>query len=182
VLINRFTDSEEKRLRQLLTGIELNDKKPSDLLHEIKQLSGDTISDNILHSIWLQRLSLRFQATLAVVEDVPLHKLADKILNRDNGLLSSCQSVVEIAKSDTTTPSLTDLERRISALEVKRSRNKSRPNFYRRKNFRSKSREKSVSSNSNICYYHKRFGSKTIKYTIPCSMSKTLALTDKQEN
>jgi len=39
VLINRFTDSEEKRLRQLLAGIELNDKKPSELLREIRQLS-----------------------------------------------------------------------------------------------------------------------------------------------
>jgi len=88
-LINRFTDSEEKRLRQLLAGIKLNDKKPSDLLREIKQLSGDIISDNILHSIWLQRLPLRVQATLAVV-DVPLHKLvelAEKILDCDNGLL-----------------------------------------------------------------------------------------------
>jgi len=115
---------------------------------------------------------IRVQATLAVVEDVPLHKfaeLADKILDRDNGLLPSCQSVVETAKSNTMTPSLADLERRISTLEVKRSRNKSRPNFYRRKNFRSKSREKSVSSNSDICYYHKRFGAKAIKCTIPCS-------------
>jgi len=101
-----------------------------------------------------------------------------------------CQSIVEIAKSDTTMPSLADLERRILALEMKRSRNKSRLNFYKRKNFReflqkkefSKSREKSVSSSSDICYYHKKFGSKAIKYTIPCFMSKTLALTDKQEN
>jgi len=36
LLINRFTDSEEKRLRQLLAGIELNDRKPSELLREIK--------------------------------------------------------------------------------------------------------------------------------------------------
>jgi len=57
-LINRFTDSEEKKLRQLLAGIELNDKKPSDLLCEIKQFSGGTISD-ILHSIWLQRLEFK---------------------------------------------------------------------------------------------------------------------------
>ncbi|KYQ47879.1 hypothetical protein ALC60_13088 [Trachymyrmex zeteki] len=77
-LINCFTDFEEKRLRQLL---------PSDLLREIKQLSGGAIVDNILHSIWLQRLPLRVQATLAVVEDVPLIKLAelaDRILERDN--------------------------------------------------------------------------------------------------
>lgn len=89
LLINRFTDSEEKRLRQLLAGIELNDKKPSDLLREIKQLAGGAISDNILHSIWLQRLPFQVQATLAVVEDCPLFKLAelaDKIMDRETSL------------------------------------------------------------------------------------------------
>jgi len=184
-LINRFTDSEEKRLRQLLAGVELNDKKPSDLLRELKQLSGGTITDNILHSIWLQRLPLRVQATLAVVEDVPLHKLAelaDRILDRDNGLLSSCQAVAKIAEPDNTTSILATLEQRIAALEVKRSRSKSRFNYNKKKNFRSKSREKPVPSNSDICYYHKRFGSKAIKCTIPCSMSKSLTLADKQEN
>ncbi|KYN11442.1 hypothetical protein ALC57_16411, partial [Trachymyrmex cornetzi] len=166
-LINRFTDSEEKRLR------------------EIKQFSGGTIADNILHSIWLQRLPLRIQATLAVVEDVLLIKLAelaDKILEHDNNHLPFSQSVSEVAKADTVTPNVAELERRISALEFKRSRSKSRSNFHRKKNFRSKSKDVADKSNSAICYYHRRFGAKTIKCTISCSMSKTLTLTDKQEN
>ncbi|XP_011684745.1 PREDICTED: uncharacterized protein LOC105448079 [Wasmannia auropunctata] len=101
-LIHRFTDSEEKRLRQLLAGIELNDKKPSNLLREIKQLAGGTISDNVLHLIWLQRLPFRVQATLAVVESVPLDKLAelaDKIVERDNGFPDGPSvSAVEVTK------------------------------------------------------------------------------------
>ncbi|XP_018400067.1 PREDICTED: uncharacterized protein LOC108777628 [Cyphomyrmex costatus] len=184
-LIDRFTDSEEKRLRQLLAGIELNDKKPSDLLREIKQLSGGSLADNVLHSLWLQRLPFRVQATLAVVGDVPLNKLAelaDKILERDNGLLPICQSVVEVPKADPVTPNLADLEKRIAALEFKCSRSKSRSNYRRRRNFRSKSRDKSDSTNSEICFYHRKFGSKAFKCTVPCSMSKTLALADKPEN
>ncbi|KYM98353.1 hypothetical protein ALC62_10939 [Cyphomyrmex costatus] len=149
-LIDRFTDSEEKRLRQLLAGIELNDKKPSDLLREIKQLSGGSLADNVLHSLWLQRLPFRVQATLAVVDPV--------------------------------TPNLADLEKRIAALEFKCSRSKSRSNYRRRRNFRSKSRDKSDSTNSEICFYHRKFGSKAFKCTVPCSMSKTLALADKPEN
>lgn len=117
LLINRFTDSEEKRLRQLLAGIELNDKKPSELLREIKQLAGGSISENILHSIWLQRLPARIQATLAVVEDSPLVKLAelaDKIIDRDSGL-----QVATIASPVASTSSnFDDLERRIVALEI----------------------------------------------------------------
>jgi len=186
-LIKRFTDSEEKRLRQLLAGLELNDKKPSVLLREIKQLSGGTMSDNILHSIWLQRLPMRVQATLAVVEDVPLNKLAelaDKILERDNGQFSMYSSVsqVETAKHDDSSSSLADLEKRISALEIKRSRSKSRFNYKHKRNFRSKSREKPESAKNDICYYHKRFGSKAFKCVIPCPLSNTLAIPQKSEN
>ncbi|XP_070170800.1 uncharacterized protein [Polyergus mexicanus] len=121
ILINRFTDSEEKRLRQLLAGVELNDKKPSDLLREIKQLVGGAISENVLHSIWLQRLPSQVQAILAVVEDCPLIKLAelaDKILDRETSLqVATIASPVE-----ENTSNFTNLERRIAALEIKRVR------------------------------------------------------------
>ncbi|XP_070169423.1 uncharacterized protein [Polyergus mexicanus] len=121
ILINRFTDSEEKRLRQLLAGVELNDKKPSDLLRKIKQLVGGAISENVLHSIWLQRLPSQVQAILAVVEDCPLIKLAelaDKILDRETSLqVATIASPVE-----ENTSNFTNLERRIAALEIKRVR------------------------------------------------------------
>ncbi|XP_070171491.1 uncharacterized protein, partial [Polyergus mexicanus] len=121
ISINRFTDSEEKRLRQLLAGVELNDKKPSDLLREIKQLAGGAISENVLYSIWLQRLPSQVQAILAVVEDCPLIKLAelaDKILDRETSLqVATIASPVE-----GNTSNFTNLERRIAALEIKRIR------------------------------------------------------------
>lgn len=120
LLINCFTDS-EKRLRQLLAGVELNDKKPSDLLRELKQLAGGTISDNVLYSIWLQRLPFRVQATLAVVEDSPLVKLAelaDKIIDRKSGL--QVATITPSTESNNAKScNLTDLERRISALRSK---------------------------------------------------------------
>lgn len=177
-LINRFTDSEEKRLRQLLAGIELNDKKPSELLREIKQLSGGAISENVLHTIWLQRLPLRIQATLAVVEEVSLAKLAvlaDKILDRDNGL-----QVSEVTpKTDSKISDFAALERRIAALEVshRRSRSKFRPKGKRFRTPSRNSKDRAESEEKAICFYHKKFGSKALKCTIPCSMSKSL-LTD----
>lgn len=68
-LISRFSDSEEKRIHQLLASLELNDKKPSDLLREVRQLASGAIADNVLLTIWLQRLPQCVHATLAVVED-----------------------------------------------------------------------------------------------------------------
>ena len=180
-LINRFTDSEEKRLRQLLAGIELNDKKPTELLREIRQLSGGSLADNILHSIWLQRLPYRVQATLAVVENVPLIKLAelaDKIVERDTGL-----QVAEVnSQSSSKQQDFSDLERRIAALEVSRRRGRSSSRSRSNKSrLRSNSRNaKFNSKDQSICFYHKKFGDKAKKCTIPCTMSKTL--TESQEN
>jgi len=181
LLINRFTDSEEKRLRQLLAGIELNDKKPSELLRELKQLSGGSISENV-HSIWLQRLPTRIQATLAVIEGSPLVKLAelaDKIIDRDSGL-----QVATIASPvASTSPNFDDLERRIVALEIRHKRDRSRFRSRSQKRYRSSSRGNNRNKDQNkdqICFYHKKFGDMAKKCTIPCSMSKTL--TEKSEN
>lgn len=179
VLINRFTDSEEKRLRQLLAGVELNDKKPSDLLREIKQLAGGAISENVLHSIWLQRLPSQVQATLAVVDDCPLVKLAelaDKILDRETNL--HVATIASSAGKDTS--NFVDLERRIAALEVRRVRSRSKFRYKERRRFRSSSRSKSDKNNQKICFYHKKFGAKAFKCTIPCDMSKSLV--ERQEN
>lgn len=180
MLIRRFSDSEEERL-QLLAGIELNDKKLSELLRELRQLAGGSISENILHSIWLQRLPTRIQATLAVVEKTPLVKLAelaDKIIDRDNGL-----QMATIASPVMSTSNLEDLEKRIAALEIKYKRGKSAFRSRSRSKYRTSSRGKNVNKNkedNQVCFYHKKFGDKAKKCIIPCSMSK--ALTQKQEN
>lgn len=183
LLIQRFTDSDEKRLRQLLAGIELSDKKPSDLLRELKQLAGGTISDNVLHSIWLQRLPYRVQATLAVVEGSPLVKLAelaDKIMDRESGL-QIATITPSVDSSNSKSCDLADLERRISVLEVRHSRERSKSRSYGRKKFRSNSRNKKFEKKEEkICFYHKKFGDKAVKCTIPCDMAKSF--TDKEKN
>lgn len=183
MLINRFTDSEEKRLRQILAGIELNDKKPSELLREIRHLSGGSLADSVLQTIWLQRLPHRIQTTLAVVENVPLIKLAelaDKIADRDGGL-----QVAEVSNnSNSKSPDFADLLRRIEALEVSRRRDRSKSRSRERRRFRSSSRNKENSNkdvkDTSICFYHKKFGDKAKRCTLPCSMSKTFLAS--QEN
>ncbi|KYB29505.1 hypothetical protein TcasGA2_TC032970 [Tribolium castaneum] len=40
-LISAYTDSQEKQLRKLLNELELGDRKPSQLLREMKTLAGE---------------------------------------------------------------------------------------------------------------------------------------------
>lgn len=47
------------------------------MLRELKQLSGGSVLENVLQTLWLQRLPSRIQETLAVVEGVSLEKLAE---------------------------------------------------------------------------------------------------------
>lgn len=60
-LIQRFTHSIEKQLRTLIGDIELGDKTLSALLREMRTLAGADVSDNMLKTLWLQRLPAKTQ-------------------------------------------------------------------------------------------------------------------------
>ncbi|GFY66757.1 uncharacterized protein TNIN_155271 [Trichonephila inaurata madagascariensis] len=60
-LLNRLTDTEESRLIKLLTDMELGDRRPSDLLRQMKSLAGSSISDELIKSLWPQRLPQQLQ-------------------------------------------------------------------------------------------------------------------------
>lgn len=49
-LITKFTDSHEKQMQTLLLGIEFEDKKPSQLLREMKVLAGENAIETFGYS------------------------------------------------------------------------------------------------------------------------------------
>ncbi|XP_054010832.1 uncharacterized protein LOC128893701 [Hylaeus anthracinus] len=87
-LISRIASSKETQLRQLLTGVELDDRKPSDLLREMTLLAGTRVTAGVLQTLWLQRPPKRIQEILAVVEDTELEKLA--LLGSIDRTIRSC--------------------------------------------------------------------------------------------
>lgn len=124
-LIARFTDSEEKRLRLLIAGVELGNKKPSEMLRELKQLSGGCVTDNVLQILWLQRLPPRIQEMLAVVKGVSLDKLAklaDKVSDRNSGALIAAAEPPANNQNQT----LAQLIKKIDTLTIKQRKNRSR--------------------------------------------------------
>ncbi|KAG7202115.1 hypothetical protein KM043_004783 [Ampulex compressa] len=56
--------------------MELGNKSPPVLLREMRTLAGSNFTDNMLCTLWLQRLPKRTQELLAIVDDVDLDKLA----------------------------------------------------------------------------------------------------------
>ncbi|BHF77218.1 hypothetical protein SprV_0502032200 [Sparganum proliferum] len=82
-LVKRVAMTEERRLRQLLTGEELGDRKHSQLLRRMQQLVGERkFETSILRQLFLQRLPLDVQTVLAVSQGSieELAELADKVM------------------------------------------------------------------------------------------------------
>ncbi|XP_031350436.1 uncharacterized protein LOC116176103 [Photinus pyralis] len=64
-IIRRLSVSEERRVRQLLVEEELCDRTPSQFLRHLRSLVGSTTGqDNLLRTIWMQRLPAHVQAML----------------------------------------------------------------------------------------------------------------------
>ncbi|XP_023236255.1 uncharacterized protein LOC111635512 [Centruroides sculpturatus] len=81
-LIAEFSDSEQKRVKDLLSNAVLGDDKPSHLLRKMRQLASNKVGEEFLRTLWIQRLPKETQAILSV-SDGDLDKLAqmaDKIL------------------------------------------------------------------------------------------------------
>ena len=55
-LIKRLSDSREKQLQRLLNELQLEHKKPKQLLREMRELVADVVRDKCLRSLWLNTL------------------------------------------------------------------------------------------------------------------------------
>ncbi|GFT22824.1 uncharacterized protein NPIL_274641 [Nephila pilipes] len=145
-LLNRLTDTEESRLKKLLTDLELGDKRPSDLLRQMKSLAGNSISDEIIKSLWLQRLPQQTQAILTISNDTldKIAEMADKIIAvyssseicqvKKVGSLPNSASSFDRNKLDVLQADIAALTKKIDEFSRNtRSRSKSRGNDRRRR-------------------------------------------------
>lgn len=159
-LTNNFEESDHNKIKTLLTELTLGDRKPSDLLHKMQDLSCGKVGNDLLKILWLQRLPNNIQSVLACSTD-PLQTLAtmaDKIFETSNNT-----SINVIAGSSNTNSDLTDMihniEDQINNLNKKIDR--SRPRI----ESKSPKRNRKDTSTHDICWYHARFGHKAKK---PC--------------
>ncbi|GBN12661.1 hypothetical protein AVEN_47078-1 [Araneus ventricosus] len=74
-IISQYTDSENVRLKTLLQDLQLGDKEPSQLLTKMKELNNGRVTEEVLKTIFLQRLPHSMQQILSICED-DLERLA----------------------------------------------------------------------------------------------------------
>ncbi|KAK2575247.1 hypothetical protein KPH14_012762 [Odynerus spinipes] len=175
-LINRFSDSQEKQLRILLSTLELGDRKPSQLLREMRSLAGDNATEGLLRTLWLQRLPTRIQELLLILEDTTLVKLAecaDKLHEHPSTMENKSAQYVSVA--DSTAPmAMNEQIRRLTEHVAALSTKLGQTHRHGRNRFRSRSRSRYSRSRNRTptpadgsqdgqCYYHQRFGNKAYK-------------------
>jgi len=77
-LIQRLTDSQEQRIRQLLEHEELGDRKPSHFLRHLSTLAGTAVPTELIRTLWLGRLPAQIQAILATRTEDRLEEVAEQ--------------------------------------------------------------------------------------------------------
>nr|XP_042911943.1 uncharacterized protein LOC122272377 [Parasteatoda tepidariorum] len=173
-LITEFSDSENKRIRKLLSELQLGDQKPSLLLRQMREVATDSVTEDFLKTIWLQRLPPNVQSILSILTDQTLVKLAllaDKILET-----SPTQQINSIKQNETETDlksnSFVALQNQISELSLQVA--KMSVQQYRRRSDsrgRTNSRTRNKSEERSLCFYHFRFGKDALKCKQPCSFN-----------
>nr|XP_029715297.1 uncharacterized protein LOC115258926 [Aedes albopictus] len=170
-ITKEYSTSEQNRMQQLLRGCELGDRKPSQLLREMRDLARDVITDDkVIKSLWMQQLPETTQAVLKVTEDTlqlpQLAEQADKLADVTRSRIASSavaaphdKMVFDLAELRA---EIAELSSEIAAFRQARGRSRNR-SFSRQQGTRSASRDQHP-----YCYYHRRFGSAAKNCREPC--------------
>lgn len=173
-LIDRLSPTEEQNLRRLLEAEPLGDRKPSDLLRSMRTLAApSSMPENLVRSLWLQRLPTHVQAIIRGQPETPLDttaKLADAIVQTFEQHAPSIPSYPSVAQ--TTSPGPSTLEQRLGSLEEQlktladaiTQQHMSRPTRER-----PNQRSHGETNAQGHCYYHTRFGAQARKCASPCT-------------
>lgn len=181
-LVDRLSKSAAQRVRQLIGEAELGDNSPSQFLRRLKSLAGSTpVNDEIMRTLWLQRLPHQVQAILQAQPDTlkieDLATIADRIVEAIPVTPTSVVYATSAPPSQQTeisdlSQTLKLLTEKIEKIELKIeqiSKNQSR-------RFRGRSRSrtsKNADGESDLCYYHQNFGDKAYKCEKPCNYNST---------
>jgi len=165
-LLQRTAMSEERRIRNLLDGVQMDDRSPTQLLRHMRQLAGqNVISDSVLRQLWLKRLPEKVQSVVSIFSTKctldELAEGADRAMENTSTIApitaTSSQSEIESLRAD-----INNLRAEIKYMRQGRRRSSSRGQR------RPVSRDKSKERPPGICWYHYRFGDQARKCQKPC--------------
>jgi len=174
-VLKRFSVSVEQKLRELVSQHEIGDRTPSQFLRHLKNLAGKDVKDNMVRTLWADKLPPKLQPFVAQYPSMPLADLAtlaDNVYSMFQG-----QPAISAVAANATDAKLDTILRRLEVLEMSsRSREPARGRSQSRKfNSRARSRTPSAAKQEErkgLCYYHHRFGDDARNCRAPCLYKK----------
>ncbi|CAE1255955.1 unnamed protein product [Acanthosepion pharaonis] len=179
-ILKRTSASNEAMLRNLFTQVELGDRTPSQLLRHMRTLLGDNkMSENIMRSLWLDKLPTTTTQILApMTEETQTEKLADIADRIHESFRSRRVNSIQPQPAQQRDREFNDLKSTVERLSIQlqgllqkdRQYRRDKCPGYRKRSF-SRGRTDNRNRKDEICYYHKRFGPEARRCTHPCSFN-----------
>lgn len=176
-IVTNYKDSEQKRIQQLVSGLQLGDLKPSHLLSNLRRVGvcGTAQDETLLRGLWMQRLPLQLRTCLSTVGvDQPLTKLAeiaDTVMETfrvgDTQLINAVNAPIQAAavnESQLLRDEIRELARQVRDLGFSRGRSTDRSN-----RSRTPSAARPRPAIGTECWYHAKFGPGATKCREPCT-------------
>ncbi|KAL4718115.1 hypothetical protein ACJJTC_004103 [Scirpophaga incertulas] len=175
-----------RKLGVLLESEPIGDRKPSSFLRHLRSLAGPCFPEQLLKTIWLNRLPRHVQLILASWKEQTLEDLwdlADQLMEITFHT-PPAPVTFEVSSSQAAAPTAADfqdlnrkveeLTRAVAALTAAGPSGGAHHlhcHATSRRRNRSHSRSRSRSRNMQLCWYHARFASKARKCEQPCQWS-----------
>lgn len=155
----------------------------------MKDLAAGSVQDEMLHTLWVNRLLITIRPLLVTSNTLDLNALAemaDRIMDAIQYQPNIMATTATINRVDSAPPSssitIQRLEQRIDEMQkalamclkeitALSSQSSSLGRFHHRSRSRPRSK---TPERQGICYYHKRFGSNARKCTTPCSFQQQI--------
>lgn len=184
-IINHYAESEASKLKLLLKDLDLGDRRPTHLLRTMQDLAGKSIGNEMLRSLFLQRLPVAVQQILSVCDETSAETTSGdlvKMAERADRILEVTQAGLNLDSVDqgvNVNSRLRNIETKLNSLadSVKRLeratfKSNSKGAEYHRSGSLTKERGSRYRSPLNVeqpeCWYHTKFKAKAHKCIPPC--------------
>lgn len=185
-LLSVYEETETQQFHKLLSGLELGDQKPTQLLRRMRDLAARKVPDDALKILWMGHLPASARAVLSVSKEPSLDDLAimaDKMLEH-----MEQRNIATIATSTTSGNSernaisanigleneIAMLKQQIAQLHIDRRASMHNERYRARSSSRNRKYRmtRTPASPDWLCYYHYKFKNGANKCVEPCNWKK----------